>query len=162
MNPAELLELAKQLVAGGMITSPGHPSDTELRRAVSCVYYALFHTLCRSCADALAGQNPTGILAREKWTQVYRGLDHGPAKSRCNNNQETGKFVPEIRKFAEVFVDLQQHRHEADYNPDAVFNQSQVQQFITEAETTTDQFNGTSADARRLFAVYLHVRIRQT
>ena len=129
---------------------------------MSCVYYAMFHTLCRSCADALAGQNPSSIPARERWKQVYRGLDHGPAKSRSNNNQEIGKFVPEIQKFAEVFVDMQQHRHEADYNPDAVFNQSQVQQFITEAESTIDQFNVTSADDRRLFAVYLHVRIRQT
>ena len=117
MNPDDLLTIAEKLVPGGVAGAPGHPSDTELRRAISCTYYALFHALCRCCADQVVGQNPTGLLAEQKWEQVYRALDHGPAKRRCNNNQEMGKFPPEVQRFAEMFVDLQQQRHEADYNP---------------------------------------------
>ena len=161
MNPDDLLTIAEKLVAGGVAGAPGHPSDTELRRAISCTYYALFHALCRCCADQMVGQNPTGPLAEQKWEQVYRALDHGPAKRRCNNNQEMGKFTPEVQKFAEMFVDMQQQRHQADYNPKSAFTQSSVQQSVTEARTTIAQFQSAPADDRRLFAVYLLVNIRQ-
>ena len=77
MNTQDLLIIADQLVAGGIVSTPGHPSDTELRRALRCAYYAMFHTLCRCCADSMAGENPTGTLPLEKWEQDYRAPDHG-------------------------------------------------------------------------------------
>ena len=162
MNPDDLLTIAEKLMAGGMVGAPGHPSDTELRRAISCTYYAMFHALCRCCAYSMVGQNPTGLLAEQKWEQAYRALDHCAAKRRCNNNQEMGKFTPEVQKFAEMFVDMQQQRHDADYNPNAAFTHSSVQQSVTEAKATITQFQGATADDRRLFAVYLLVNIRQT
>ena len=53
MNPQDLLTLAVELASG---SSRGRPGQVELRRAVSSVYYALFHALANSCADLLVGR----------------------------------------------------------------------------------------------------------
>ena len=55
MNPQDLLTLAVELASG---SSRGRPGQVELRRAVSSVYYALFHALANSCADLLVGRRP--------------------------------------------------------------------------------------------------------
>ena len=162
MNPDDLLNIAEKLVAGGIISTPGHPSDMELRRAISCTYYALFHTLCRCCADELVGQNPTGPLASEKWEQAYRSPDHGAVKDRCNKDKEIQKFPSEIQDFANLLVERQRERHEADYNPNATFTNSAVQQSITEARDTIARFNSASTNDRRSFAVYLLLKIRRS
>ena len=47
MAPGHLLQMAADLVE----INPGRPRRAYLCRAVSTVYYALFHCLARSCAD---------------------------------------------------------------------------------------------------------------
>ncbi len=120
----------------------------------------MFHALCRCCADMLVGKNPVSSLAQQEWEQVYRALDHNTTKQRCNNNQEMSRFLLYIQQFAELFVGMQQHRHEADYNPNAIFTQSQVLQFITETENTIARFRNVPSHDLRLFVVYILVKIR--
>ena len=67
MSPLELIALARALV-NGVITGGAAPvSQTELRRAVSCAYYAMFHTLAASNANALrsitGGSTALGLAA---------------------------------------------------------------------------------------------------
>ena len=161
MNPQELLTLAEKLVAGVISDDSGHYSDTELRKAVSCAYYAMFHTLCKCCADMLVGRDSEGELAKERWIQAYRALDHGQARKRCNNSKEIGKSPPEVQKFAELFVEMQHQRHEADYSPDATPPHSSVRQSIMEVRTAITQFQNVPDEHLRLFAVYLLTNIRQ-
>ncbi|MDW8444487.1 MAG: hypothetical protein RML45_09430 [Acetobacteraceae bacterium] len=66
-----LIATAKRLLP----EAPGRPRQSDLRRAVSTAYYALFHTLAKSNADLLALKSD-GVLERA-WTQVYRSLQHG-------------------------------------------------------------------------------------
>ena len=156
-----MLKIARLLMAGGACGTPGHPTDTELRRAVSSVYYAMFHAICRCCAGAMVGTNLATPLAQQMWEQAYRAPDHKQVKGRCNNATEMGKFAVEIKEFGELFVDLQRQRHEADYDPAATFSSSGVLQSITEAENAIRRFQNASPSNLRQFAVYILTKIRQ-
>ena len=100
-----------------------------LRRAVSSCYYALFHCLARECADLLIGGGGSA-RSEEAWTQVYRSLEHNPAKERCKDKEMIKKFPSEIEDFANTFVTMQTKRHNADYNPSASFVKSVVKSDI--------------------------------
>lgn len=153
LNPLELISAARQLASGQ--SSPGQPTDAELRRAVSTAYYALFHTLTGCCADLLVGSD----LARGDhalhvlWFKTYRALDHGVAKSRCEKNF-MGAFPTTIQNFGQQLVRMQNQRHEADYNPDASFAPNQVLRLIDETEATITAFQNATEDDRRAFAFY--------
>ena len=154
MNPRELISAARQLASGQ--SSPGQPTDAELRRAVSTTYYALFHALASCCADLLAGADLAlgGHRLHALWIQTYRKLDHGVAKRRCKKNF-MGTFPTAIQDFANQFANMQEHRHDADYNPDASFALGQVLKLIDETETRITDFQNVSEDDRRAFACYV-------
>lgn len=51
MKPLDFLETARDLAT----SSARRPRQTNLRRAVSTTYYALFHCLAKCCADMVVG-----------------------------------------------------------------------------------------------------------
>ena len=53
----DLLDIARRL-------AEGNPTQADLRRAVSSVYYAVFHAICQSNADTLVGDNPQDRMSR--------------------------------------------------------------------------------------------------
>ena len=59
----DLLDIARRL-AGSNAT------QTDLRRAISSVYYAMFHAICQSNADTLVGANPQD-RDQLAWRQVF-------------------------------------------------------------------------------------------
>ena len=146
MRPADFIATSKDLVS----TTRGRPRETNLRRAVSTTYYALFHTIAVCCANTLVG-GPKAKRSDEAWTRVYRSLKHGYAKTRCAN-LPAGMFPDEIEEFASRFVDMQFKRHEADYNPGAQFNKGEVIQDIADAEYQIEQFSKVPIEVRRAFA----------
>ena len=73
-------------------------------------------TLMRWQASTLVVQ-----LEQELWNMAYRTIDHGPARSKCSDAASMSRFSPDIRNFAATLVELQQRRHEADYDPGATF-----------------------------------------
>lgn len=107
----DLLAQALQLVH----STP--PTQASLRRAVSSAYYAVFHLLI----DA-AVANWSNPAAR---ASLARAFDHGTMKSasmRVSNSNlfpfadEDPSVVSDLRLIADTFVQLQNHRHFADYN----------------------------------------------
>lgn len=52
------------------------PGDADLRRAASTIYYAVFHSLAKSCADSLINEEELGSHSGA-WLRTYRALDHG-------------------------------------------------------------------------------------
>ena len=52
MKARDLIETARGLTE----LSPRRPSQANLRRALSTVYYAVFHSLATTIADALMGK----------------------------------------------------------------------------------------------------------
>ena len=161
MEPNDLIAVARTLAAGSNASNPNGATDTELRRAVSCAYYAIFHTLCRAYADVMVGPHAGGQLEQGLWNMAYRTLDHGPARNKCNDSGNMSRFSSNLRRFAITLVDSQQRRHEADYDPGATFDQTQVNQIIDDAADALAGFDNASPDEVRLFITYLTSRDRR-
>ena len=137
----------------------GRPRDTNLRRAVSTTYYALFHCLAQSGANLIVGgEGATRSLPA--WRQAYRALDHGSVRQRCEKHSIISRFPDEIRSLASRFVIMQKHRHDADYDPNANFFKSQVLDMISMAEEAIARFQRSPRKDRRAFAVYVLLNLR--
>lgn len=149
----DLLDIARRLAGG-------NPTQTDLRRAISSIYYAVFHAICQSNADTLVGDNPQDRdpLA---WRQTYRALEHGYARQRCQQARQAGRFSLSLTSVANFFVAMQSLRHQADYDPDVVFTRQQALTSITEADDYITAFRNAPARERRAFAVYVLMRERQ-
>lgn len=156
LKPLDFIATARDLAGAN---SKGRPRETNIRRAVSSTYYALFHCLATCNANMLVG-GPGANRSQPAWRQAYRGLQHGTARQRCERQNIIIKFPDEIQDFAERFVDMQQKRHEADYDPDATFSKSDVIQDITDAEDVIRCFNSVPVRDRRAFAVYVLLPLR--
>lgn len=153
----DLLEIAGRLATG----SDGQlPSQTELRRAASSGYYALFHAVAQSNADTLVGDDPLD-RDQEAWRQAYRALEHGYARRRCQQAQRNPRFSPAVQGLAEYFGEMQTLRNRADYDPDAIFSPHDVQAAITQIGQHIADFRAAPVRERRAFAVYILMRERQ-
>lgn len=161
MEAIDLIAIARTLAAGGNATNPHGATDTELRKAISCAYYATFHTLCRAYADVMVGLHAGTQREQDLWNLAYRSIDHGPARNKCNDIGSLSRFSPDIQNFATRLVDLQQHRHQADYDPGATFDNLQVDQIIAQAEDALASFNNAPPNEIRLFITYLASRPRR-
>jgi uncharacterized protein (UPF0332 family) len=152
--PKDLLAQADHL----MKLSPMRPKQVNLRRAVSASYYAVFHALCWSNANILAG---TGAARPQRaWLQTYRAVDHGQAKSRCKETS-TKDFPEPIQAFANSFVTLQEHRHRADYSPDQHFTKQEVLAIIGLARSAVAAIGLARSKDRRAFAIHLLLQYRK-
>src|SRR6266704_2790378 len=91
---------------------PTNPKQASLRRAVSTEYYALFHLLIDEAVGKWAVERQRSILART--------FEHGKMKGICDDvlkAVKSGGSVPsELNTIAHNFIQLQQHRHAADYD----------------------------------------------
>ena len=128
--------------------------ESDLRRALSTVYYALFHGLAQCCADEFIGRNMRRSTA---WKRAYRALNHGQAAEACRG-QEIRSLPVEVRDFAQLFVALQSERHRADYDPDAVLFKSDVHRRIADARAILDAFQKAGRGRRSLAALAMFRR----
>ena len=156
MTPHNFIATAEDLAGSDR---RGRPRQTNLRRAVSTTYYALFHCLAVCCADMLVG-GPGSDRSRAAWRQTYRALRHGVARQRCQRHAIISRFPAAIQDFAKLFSEMQAKRHAADYDPYAAFFKSDVLQDIAAAAAIIDLFNATPARDRRAFAVYVLLDVR--
>ena len=160
MSPQDLISIARHLAGGGVGGSRGRPRQTDLCRAVSAAYYAMFHTLARCGADLLAGA--TRAMRNEPaWEQTYRALEHGHARNQCRNQSAMAQFTLETQRFGRHFVAMQRHRHYADYAPVTDFNRSVVMALVDETERVIAAFNDAPAGDRRAFAIHVLFRTRR-
>lgn len=109
----ELLQQAKELVH----KDPNNPTQADLRRSVSSAYYALFHLLIFE-----ASLNWSNHISRPGLARMF---EHAVMKKVSKKVTDLGKMpyagedptiVDKLRSFAGLFVQLQEQRHEADYN----------------------------------------------
>ena len=158
MNWEQLIALARMLAgAPDYGERRGRPQQVQLRKAVSAAYYAMFHALAGSNADTLIGAS-SQFRRLPAWTQTYRALDHGFAKSRMQSGMNA--FAPAIQTFARTFVDLQSRRHLADYDPNAEFSRSQTLRLIDRAEAAIIAFETADVTERKAFAAHVLFRVR--
>lgn len=156
IKSSDLIAAAFDLVEAG---SRGRPREANLRRAVSTAYYAMFHCLALCCADLLVGGEGSN-RSEPAWCQVYRALEHGAARQRCNRAAIIQKFPEEVQDFADKFVDMQQKRHQADYDPEADYDKNFVLQDISDIAEAIAKFQQVPVKDRRAFAVYLLLPLR--
>ena len=158
LNWRHLIQTAR-LLAGDSPTQQmqGRPRQAMLKRAISTAYYAMFHALCNSNADLVAGQ-PVDPPSREAWTRTYRSLDHRPARNRLAEVQMS--MHPAVRRFAIAFALLQEQRLTADYDPHSRFLRNEVFDLIDIAETATSDLMSTTPAVRRPLATLVLLRER--
>ena len=145
-----LIGAARKLLAGA-------PSDAEVRRAISTAYYALFHHLCASFSEIVIV--PAGTEFGRATQQAYRYIDHGPAKTRCIESRSASRnFPPGIVQFATAFINLQEKRLEADYEPSVRFEPAIASNLINDAERAIAAHDAESVEHRRAFAIFTALR----
>jgi hypothetical protein len=93
-----------------LLVSVPDPSEIELRRAISTLYYAAFHRIMRMVADSLAA----GCEGEGPWLRLYRSLDHRSTWKRLIKASER---QPRLRVCAEQYAQLLDDRQKADYDP---------------------------------------------
>ena len=140
----DLLQQAWQLAR----REPRRPRQASLRRAVSAAYYSVFHLLVDEGSRFLvAGTN------RERLRLcVSRGFVHRDMKDvagQFSQNRAPAKIAsalagvvlpPELVRVAGAFVDLQQARHEADYDLSRPFNRQEVLDLVDQAQRAHDDW----------------------
>ena len=154
----ELIRIARALASGALGSGRGRPRQSELRRAVSMAYYAMFHALARQSADMLVGATRRN-RSQQAWRQAYRSLEHGLAAAQCKR-PIIRRFPAEIRRFGNAFVYLQRMRHDTDYDPDASYTRLDALRFIDVADSAIWDFERSDAVDKRAFAVYVLFRSR--
>lgn len=109
-----MIEQRLLIVADELCRKTGRrPREAFMRRAVSTAYYAVFHALARMCADELIGG---GKAKGEAWGRAYRTLEHRTAKQALLSS-DAASIAPAILEIGRAFANLQEKRHDADYNP---------------------------------------------
>ena len=156
MNWEALIASSRHLV--DPVQPANQPTDEALRRAISTAYYAMFHALATSNADCIIG-TPRDAIGRHAWDRVYRGLEHGAAKVQLQQDQQL--FSPSIRQFADTFSQLQDMRHQADYNHAAIFSLGLANTWIDRAEEAIRGFLQASVEERTAVAVQSLIRRRR-
>lgn len=126
------------------------PSQTDLRRHVSDIYYAMFHALCLECSNALIGSTRRNSSA---WVRAYRAVNHGSAKEALKT-RSVQQIDPAVAAYATLFITLQDERHKADYDPRPFpHNNLQVRPFTEQVRLAVSGLRGLSADNKRMLAV---------
>jgi hypothetical protein len=160
LRPDHLLLTADKLLER---QGRGRPRQTDLRRAISTAYYAMFHALAGECAERFLGKSAQKKTKRA-WVQAYRALNHGRVKDCVRPKAQDHpfrKFPDEIRAFGATFIDLQEKRILADYDPlMAPLRASEVRSAIAIARLAIQDFKTARVEDRAAFCVFVAISQR--
>ncbi|WP_166652404.1 hypothetical protein [Enterovirga rhinocerotis] len=136
------------------------PTTTEARRrrAVSTAYYAVFHAICRVCADSLVGTRDAAH--REA---IYRTVEHNSARKHLTS-AKVRDISPWMEQIGGNFADLQIGRHKADYRPGTAdtLSDEQTRTLLELADRVLFALDLLNDDQRLAMAVLLISRPRPT
>ena len=142
----------------------GRHRQTDLRRAISTAYYAVFHTVLTAFADRIAGR---AKRTTPQYVHVYRGLDHRTLGGLCavatrpsvppkySGLLPPDGFGPAVRVFSLAVLDLQRERHLADFDPGWSIRPSDANALVRSARDAIAQWVGTPAEQREAFLLLL-------
>jgi hypothetical protein len=153
----DLLEQAEQLAR----LDPRRPKQVNLRRAISASYYALFHLLTTEAAGMYVAD--FGLAAR-----ITRTHTHSEMKkvSTLFANDKLPKAIQPttapyttpapLKNVAQTFVDLQEARHEADYNLATTMSRHTTLTLVQRTRQAFTDWEGVKkTDAARLYLACL-------
>ena len=156
VQPERMLRISRHLCSEIGIAESEQES---LRFAVVCAYYAVFHGLCRMCADALAGDETEQRGSERGWLEVYRFLSHTAAREACNRIK-TRFNSHVIYKFAKAFTGLQKARELANYSADGETDVDEVSTIVEFAAGCVELLNDLSKQERVEFAIFLTMKVK--
>jgi len=147
----DLLGLAKKMVN----YRKADLLDARLRRAVSTAYYAVFHLLLERGAAKLVGHPGLRRLVSRAYVhgEMYKAAKAFKAGAGGLPAHVTASFqgtVPipaEIIRVATAFVDLQDARHEADYDLSKVYSRVDAQILVAQSERAFADWNAAASVA---------------
>lgn len=146
-----MLDSARRAAAGAEAGA-----DT-VRRAVSTVYYAAFHYIAQSAADCFVGR---ANMHTARYALIYRSFEHTHLRRICVDLTKStlsekvrrslgrNSVSKDIQQFAEIFPDLQEARHLADYHPTQTFEPNDVASLASTAELAITAFNAADPDEK--------------
>jgi uncharacterized protein (UPF0332 family) len=138
--PQHLLEQAKLLAN----LDKKRPRQASLRRAVSTAYYALFHLLTTAAVGNWKKARQRPALARAfEHRRMHQACKDTKKKQFKNPNHAS---VKHLKLIANTFMDLQQHRHTADYDNSKRWTRTEVLAHIELASAAFDSWNLVSKD----------------
>jgi hypothetical protein len=117
----------------------GKPKQVSLRRAISAAYYALFHLLVSEGALKFFPNSPERLRM-----QARRAFAHRDMKNACQEIAKPSRLLlplvvlpleTDLKMVADVFVELQDLRHFADYDLSQSFSRIQVLRVIGKANS---------------------------
>lgn len=158
MNPEHLLEQADELLQA---PERGAPRQADKRRAVSAAYYALFHALAALIANELIG---AVHKKQPRYTLVYRSIEHAKLRALCSDlikSQPPAKyrafspaagFSTDLKVVANAFVDLQELRHRADYDPSYKIDTATARRHVRRARVAIRRLAKLPAVEHQLFS----------
>lgn len=135
--PEDLLEQAWHLARRDL----HKPRQASLRRAISTAYYALFHKLIADASHRFSRAEPS------LQSKIARTLSHTEMRKVCRSIAEknlsdvlkqllrSAGFSPETKQVAKTFVDLQERRHEADYDLAVEFSRAETFELLDRVES---------------------------
>lgn len=161
LNPEHLLEQADRLVEA---PPAGPPRQVDVRRAISAAYYAVFHHVAAAAADEVIGKT---LRQTSRYALVYRSIDHRVLRELCDGVRKStlparlaphapeagfGKNIPE---FAAGLIELQDKRHEADYDPSGLVRTADALAAVRTARSAIQRFEKASLKRRKAFLALL-------
>lgn len=131
----DLLEQARHLAR----KEPRRPRQASLRRAVSAGYYALSHLLVDQSTRRMVGggrdrealrHSLARAFAHTDMKQVCAGFASGQPPSAVRVALAGAPVPLSLQQVAQAFIDLQQARHDADYNLSKRFTRTEVDDLV--------------------------------
>lgn len=145
----DLLEQAQFLAR----REPKRPKQASLRRAVSTAYYAIFHLLIQEAVRNWRRPGERNLLSRM--------FEHGVMKKACAKKCKELEKTADLYFVADTFVQMQQHRHTADYDNDTKWTRVDVMNQLNSVLEAFERWKSIrgSSDAQK-FLVSLLIRER--
>ena len=125
------------------------PKQAYLRSVQATAYYAVFHCLLQTCADALVGKSQRDSDA---WNEICRSVTHGNAKSACAAFASK-PYMNAIKGFTYAFAQLQDARIDGHYDTLKRVTKSEAANCIDLAEAAIATLRGASKEHKVALAV---------
>jgi hypothetical protein len=127
----DLLALADRLA----FPVDGEPQQACFRRAISTAYYALFHLLVQEAVQNWNGPPTTQLgLERKFEHRTMKEVSNSVVKGNWRRWSNPSPAVPtQLSGVAAAFVDLQEKRHQADYDNAKTWSAIEVRNLVSDA-----------------------------
>ena len=146
------LRMARWAISGG--DNHAQPAgQAKLHLAVDSCYFAMYHALCRSNSEALAGR--VRWRSPEDWLRVYMGMEEDSIAERFRQHQSGASDA--VQDFGACFAIIQEQRDRAMERLLSTFLPSEVATMVDRAENAILGLMATGAEERRSLALALLV-----